>query len=376
VYDAPDGRRTWRPQTGLGWVALALAVGFVLVLLIAPYYLTEPVWLKIGVFVMAASVGAIGLNLLTGNTGQLSLAHAFFLAVGAYAFAFYAGGSRVSGGVEQVGLGLPAVPAAVPAVGTAGLAGLMFSPVATRLRGIYLGVASLSLVFLGQHLLFNLDSVTGGFNGRQAAAFTLPGLSFDDADPLMVGPVPYGRLEQTWYLFLVVLLLAYLFARNVLRSRTGRAMTMVRDSEVASSVMGIPVRRYKATAFVLSSVYAGVAGVMLMLVYGTVVVENFGLGLSIEYLAMIVIGGLGSVGGAVLGAAFVVATPLILDKYSSALPFLAEPGSGGVDPAIASRFLYGAAIILVVLLEPGGLAALIVRIRHRFAPGRHRPPAR
>jgi branched-chain amino acid transport system permease protein len=343
------------------------------VVLALPFYAGD-FWLQTGLFVMAAAVGAIGLTVLTGNTGQLSLAHAFFLGVGAYTYCLYAG-EPATGPDEPVGLGLPPVVAAVLAAATAGLCGLAFSPVATRLRGIYLGVASLSLVFLGQHLLFNVGPVTGGFYGRPVPPFEVFGLGFSRPVPeLVVLAVPFGPRERLWYLFVAVLVGAAWFARNVLRTRPGRAMRMVRDDELAAGVLGVPVRRWKAVAFVVSSAYAGLAGVLLALAFNRVVPEYFGLALSIEYLAMVVIGGLPSVAGAVAGAAFVTAVPQLLTRYSGDLPVLAQPGSGGVDPAVAARFLYGAAVVAVVLAEPGGLVGLLARLRRRWASARWTTP--
>lgn len=341
---------------------LPLVVGALLVILLAvlPLYVAA-FWLQLGLFVFAAAIGAIGLSILTGSTGQLSLAHAFFLAVGAYGYSYFAGTSTgIGGGVVVHGAGLPPFLAMVLAVLLAGVGGLLFSPIASRLRGIYLGVASLALVFIGQHVLLNAKSVTGGFYGRNAPPFSLFGFSFTDANPpLTVLNVPLGQRERLWYLGLVLLVLAYLYARNVLGGRPGRALQTVRDGEVAAAVMGVNVRRYKAAAFVLSSMYAGLAGVLIALAFQRPVPDYFNLGLSVTYLAMIVIGGLGSVRGAVAGAAFVTALPLVLTHYSDTLTFLAQPGESGVGPAEFANFVYGAAIILVILVAPGGLSGLV-----------------
>lgn len=341
-------------------LSTVIVVVLLLVLLALPLYVTA-FWLQLGLFVFAAAIGAIGLNLLTGVTGQLSLAHAFFLAVGAYGYSYFAGSDTgIGGGVVVHGMGLDPLLAMVLAVLLAGFAGLLFSPIASRLRGIYLGVASLALVFIGQHLLQNAKSFTGGFYGRNAEPFSLFGFSFtNDNPPLQVLGVEYGQRERLWYLGLGLLVLAYVFARNLLRGRPGRALQTVRDSEVAASVMGVNVRRYKAAAFVVSSMYAGLAGVLIALAFQRPVPDYFGLTLSITYLAMIVIGGLGSIGGSVVGAAFVTSLPLVLTHYANSLTFLAQPGESGVGPAEFSNFVYGAAVILVILLAPGGLASLV-----------------
>ncbi|MEV2243148.1 branched-chain amino acid ABC transporter permease [Streptomyces sp. NPDC049970] len=326
------------------------------VLLLVPFYL-DRFWLQAGLFAMAAAIGAIGLNLLTGSTGQLSMGHAFFLAVGAYSYCVLAGESSTENGHSLTGLGLPTWLAAILAVLLAGAAGGLFSPIAGRLSGAYLGIATLALIFIGQHVLFNADSLTGGFNGRPVPPLSLFGFTFDDAE-VVVAAVPFQSSEKLWYLGLAALLAGGLFARGVLRGRPGRALNAIRDHRIAAGVMGVPVARYRAGVFVLSSMYAGLAGVLLALVFQRTVPEYFGMILSLEYLAMIVIGGLGSVAGAVIGAAFVSLLPQVLTHYSDSLPLVSAPGTGGIAPGEASRYLYGAAVVAVVLFLPGGIARL------------------
>ncbi|MFI6510632.1 branched-chain amino acid ABC transporter permease [Streptosporangium sp. NPDC050855] len=324
-----------------------------------PFYL-EGFWLQAGLFAMSAAIGAIGINLLTGATGQLSMGHAFFLAVGAYAYVYFS--SEPEGGAHALGgLGLPTPLAALLAVVAAGAAGGLFSPIAGRLKGAYLGIATLALIFVGQHVLFNAEPVTGGYNGRPVPPMELFGLVFADTPELVIAQVPFGALERLWFLGLVLLTGAALFARGVLRGRPGRAMNTIRDHEIAAGVMGVPVARYRAGVFVLSSMYAGLAGVLVALVFQRTVPDYFGLLLSLDYLAMIIIGGLGSVAGAVIGAFFISMLPQVLSRYSDALPLVAEPGSGGVSPAEAARILYGAAVVVIVLFLPGGLLGLARR---------------
>jgi branched-chain amino acid transport system permease protein len=370
---APAGGAADRP--GRSWrsfVRPVLIVALLVFLLVFPLYF-DAFWLRTGFAVAGAIVGAIGLNLLVGNTGQLSLAHGFFLAVGAVSYTYLAGESGGIGDSQVSGLGMPPIVAMVLGVLISGLAGLLFSPIAGRLRGIYLGVASLGLVFIGQHVLNSWTSVTGGFNGRSVEDFSLFGFSFGSGDPeLFVLGVPFREAERLWYLGLVLALGAYVVARNILRSRPGRAMETLRDSEVAASVMGVNVQAYKARAFLVSSMYAGLSGVMYALSIGSVAPESFGLFVSIQYLAMIVLGGLGSVGGSVLGALFVTALPLVFQRYADALPLVTGVGGGGLAAGEAARYLYGLAIILVILFEPAGLAG----IAHRFRRGRARPGGR
>lgn len=346
LHAALTRRRAWI-------LVLALA------LCLPPFYL-DAFWLRIGLFSMAAAIGAIGLALLSGTAGQLSLGHAFFLAVGAYGYAYFAG---------DPGAGLPPVVAAVLAVLLAGAAGGLFSPVAARVKGIYLGIATLALVFLGHHVLLTADSVTGGFNGRSVPPLTVGGFSFAETGPeLVVLGVPFGAEERLWFLGLALFALTWFTARGLLRGRPGRALAALRDSETAASVMGVDVARHRSAAFVVSSMYAGLAGVLLALAFRRVVPDYFSLILSVDYLAMIVIGGLGSVAGATAGAVFVTALPLLMTRYADQLPLVAAPGSaeGAVGPTEAARYLYGAAIVLVLLYAPDGLHGMARRARERL----------
>jgi branched-chain amino acid transport system permease protein len=359
------------PQTS--WTRGPLVKGLLLlaglvVLLLLPLYVQE-FWLRTGFAVFGAIIGAVGLNLLVGTTGQLSLAHAFFLAVGAVTYTFVSG---APGGTANPygGLEWPPLVGMVLGVVAAGIAGLAFSPIAGRLSGIYLGIASLGLVFIGEHVLNTWTHVTGGFNGRLVPDFSLFGFDFGGTDSpyFEVFGVPFGQAERLWYLGLVLCIGACLFAANLIRSRPGRALQTLRDSEVAASVMGVNVRDYKAKAFMVSSMYAGLAGVLYGLSIGSVAPDSFGLTLSVQFLAMIVLGGLGSVVGSILGAVFVSALPLVFQQYAGSLPFIVNPGEPGIVASQAAAFLYGAAIVLVVRFEPGGLVGLAHRLRRPARP--------
>ena len=272
------------------------------------------------------------------------------MAIGAYGYAYLA--TRI-----------PPALALLAAVALAGLAGAAFSPIAGRVRGIYLGLASLGLVFLGQHILQNATGITGGYEGVAVEPFSLGGFDFSSEGDLVILGVPYGQLERLWYLGVVLVALAIWYGRNLVRSRPGRALATLRDSEVAAGTNGIDVVRYKAAAFTVSSMYAGLGGVLMALAFGRIVPESFGFLLSVDLLVMVVIGGAGSVGGAAAGALFVTALPLVLNHYSGSLPLLAEPGTGGVGAAEFSRFIYGAAIVAVLLFARDGLAGLVRRAR-------------
>ncbi|MFC9977992.1 branched-chain amino acid ABC transporter permease [Spirillospora sp. NPDC127200] len=326
------------------WIAGAVG------LVVLPFY-AGAFWLQAGLFAMAAAIGAIGLNVLTGAAGQLSMGHAFFLAVGAYSY------------VWMAGEGLPTALSALAAVTLTAVAGGLCAPLAGRLKGASLGIATLALVFIGQHVLFRAGSVTGGANGREVPPLEVAGLRFADSpEPMLVLGVPFGGMELLWYLALVLLAGSAWFARGVLRSRPGRAFNTLRDHEIAAGALGVPVARHRATAFVLSSMYAGLAGVLLALVFQRTVPEYFGLALALDYLAMIVIGGLGTVSGAVAGAVFVSLLPALLTRFGDALPLVAEPGGDGLSPAEAARVLYGAVFVAVLLFLPGGLHGLAARL--------------
>jgi branched-chain amino acid transport system permease protein len=357
---APVARRRRQRRLRPGHVLVAAGA---VVALAVPFYATA-FWLQLALFAFAAAVAALGLTLLLGQAGQLSLGHSFFVAVGAYGYTYLAGTNQTIGVSHQAGLGVPPLLAALGAVVLAGLAGVLFSPIAAHLRGIYLGVASLALVFGGQHVLYNAAPLTGGFNGRNVPVFELPGLRFETSreETLFVLGIPFGREEKLWYLCLAVTVVAYLYYRNLVRGRPGRALRAVRDRELMAGIVGVPVVRYKAYAFAVSSMYAGLGGVLLALAFGRIVPETFGIALAIEYLAMVVIGGLGSPAGAIAGAVFVSCLPAVLEKYAGVLPGLAPAGEEGISPGVAAKFAYGFALVLLLLVEPGGLAAAAKRL--------------
>jgi len=360
--DAPaDRRRRSRARSTVTLAALIVALA-------VPLYV-DSFWLRLAMFAFASAVAALGLGLLLGQAGQLSLGHSFFVAIGAYGYTFLAAEDDAVGVSDPAGLGLPSPVALVLAVLLAGVAGLLFSPIAARLRGIYLGIASLGLVFVGQHVLFNAEALTGGFNGRDVPAFSLLGFEFDDVagETLTVLGVPFGAEEKLWYLGLAVLVPAYLSCRNLVRGRPGRAMRAIRDRELMAEIIGVPVTRYKAYAFMVSSMYAGLGGVLLALAFGRIVPETFGVALAVEYLAMVVIGGFASPAGAVAGAVFMACLPTVLERYAAVLPGLAPAGADGISPAVAARFAFGAALIALLMFEPGGAAAIGNRLRRRWS---------
>ncbi len=357
--DAPEGRLRRVPWRLVGLVALLV------VLLALPLYLPQGL-LSAGQYVMIGAVGAIGLTLVVGQAGQLSLAHAFFLLVGGTAYSLFAGRSEQEGAEAVIGFGWPPFLAMIAAVAVTALCGLAFAPVAGRLRGIYLGVASLALVYVGFYAGRALPALTGGASsGRNPEPFSLFGLSFSNQGDVSVFGVPLREAERLWYLFLVLLVLGYVLATGAVRGRIGRSWRAVRDNESAAAVMGINVLRTKAVAFAVSAGYAGLAGVLLALWFGLLKPDesefgNYGLNASIAFLAMVLIGGLGSVPGAVAGAVIVWGFQQVLTLYAEDLGL--GDALSGFSPTVISLYVYGLAVIVVVLFEPGGLAAVGRRI--------------
>lgn len=369
---APDGqggmpavhprrdRRRW-----LLWGAL------VVVLFLVPIYLPGQ-YLIVSTWVMTGAVGAMGLTMLIGQAGQLSLAHSFFLLVGGVSYTVLS-----SDGTDGfVGLGLPTALSLVLAVAISAAVGAAFAPVSGRLTGIYLGVASLSLVFLGWWLARVLPSIAGSTSsGRYADDLNLFGFDFGEKSPtLAILGVPIGQNERLFWLYAALTLIAYFVARGAVDGRVGRAWRAVRDNEAAATVMGVSVVRQKSVAFAVSSAYAGLAGVMVVWWYDGLLKPDeavdsgtYSTAVAIAYLAMVVIGGLGSLGGAIVGAAVVFGTPLIIPLLSQG-DSSAVLSSGGTafSPVVITYLAYGALIVLIVLFEPGGLAALGRRLTARL----------
>ncbi len=237
----------------------------------------------------AFAIGALGLNIVTGLAGQVSLGHAFFLGVGAYTAA------AISGDPEgrTIGFGITNILVWLPAAGlAAALAGVLVAPLATRLRGLYLAIVTLGLVFIGEHIFGEWSDLTGGSGvGREGALPELFGYDFATDSAVFTS-------DQNFYLLMLVLLLVFaLGARNLARSRTGRAFAAVRDRDMAAEMMAINLPRTKTLAFGISSFYAGCSGALIYSVIGFFEPTSFSLLLSVQFIAMVLIGGAGTVSG-------------------------------------------------------------------------------
>jgi branched-chain amino acid transport system permease protein len=319
--------------------AILLAVAYLGVPLVGTNYLFEAILLPF----LALSLAALGLNILTGYAGQVSLGSAAFMAVGA--FAAYNFNLRIAG--------LPLIVTILLAGSAAALIGIVFGLPSLRLKGFYLAVSTLAAQFFVQWALtkfswFSNDSASGVID---APALSIAGVSFN-------GPI--GR-----YLFaLTVVVVVTFLTLRLVGSQTGRNFIAVRDNETAAQIIGVPVLRTKLLAFSISSFIIGIAGVLWAFTYlRTVEPAGFDLDRSFQILFIIIIGGLASVRGAFYGAALIVVFPLILSRLGSFL--LGDIFDSGVLD-MSQRVILGALIILFLILEPDGLVALGDRSRARI----------
>jgi branched-chain amino acid transport system permease protein len=306
-------------------------------------------------FTLIAAIATLGLNVLSGYTGQISLGISFFMAVGAYTAAWL-GGDPPAGPHDPVGLGLSFL-IWLPAAGiVAALAGALIGPTALRLKGFYLAIVTLALVFIGYYIFTNVRAVTGGPQGRSFPAPSFGSFSFASPDPIF--GLQLSSNQVYLLLILLVLTLAGLFVANVMRSRAGRALQAVRDNEVGATIMGVNLFQAKIGAFVLSSFLAGIAGALWASYPGFAEPNSWGLLLSIEFVAAMLVGGVASVWGSILGAGFVFALQQTLNNL---LPQSAS--ATGISGGVVSAILYGLLIIGFLLFEPAGIIGLIRRIQ-------------
>jgi branched-chain amino acid transport system permease protein len=311
-------------------------------------------------FVLIAAIGALGLNVLTGYTGQVSLGHAFFLAVGAYTAAVLGGDAGLTAAIW------------LPAAGVvAALCGALVGPTALRLHGLYLAIVTLGLVYIGQHIWFNVASISGGPGGRTFPSVTFGAFDFSPGQQLTVGGLVIDHNGLYYYLALIILAAATAYVWNVSRGRPGRAMQAVREREIAAAVMGVDLARTKMTAFVLSSFLAGVSGALYASYLSFVVPGQWDVLLSVQYVAAIIVGGIGTVWGPLLGSIVIFALPSVLQSL------VPQSGSGGLPLDDISSIAFGLLIIAFFVLEPRGIVGLGARVaslRSRAA-GRRQAPA-
>lgn len=311
-------------------VRLALVA---VVLLVLPFVLT-PYWMTIANQIGIAVIGALGLNILTGFTGLISLGQGGFLAVGAYTSA-----------ILVTRLGVPTLLAVLVAIAATAVVGTFFGLPALRLKGLYLAIATLASQFI---ILFVVRN------------WSLIGDTVVAPSPELFGWSLQGDFR--WYWVIVALAVASTYAvRNLFRSSIGRAFVAIRDQDIAAEVIGVDVGRYKLLAFAVSSGFVGLAGALTAHYRNIVTFERFELDVSILYLAIIIVGGLGSVAGSVYGSVFMLVLPAVIQQLGTALR--------GVLPVISRQLpavqvgAFGLVIVLFLIFEPRGLARLWQRMK-------------
>ncbi|HXV70184.1 MAG TPA: branched-chain amino acid ABC transporter permease [Acidimicrobiia bacterium] len=384
-------------NTGTKKLMLAL---FLVFLILVPLgvipgvdFLAQDEWLRLLSEVSIYGIAALGLNVLTGLAGQVSLGHAFFMGVGAYTAAWLGAAPGPFNG-----LGLP-IWIWLPAAGiVAAVIGVAVGPTAVRVRGLYLAFVTLGLVFVGEYVFRNWTSLTGGAQtGR-----TFPPLEFrlwKEETPLIdfVSDGPWFGIElsgeaKTYYLLAVFAIVFVVLSKNLQRTRVGRAFQSIRDRDVAAEIMGVNEAKYKLIAFGISSFYAGIGGALLASFVGRMIPEQWNLFLSVEIIAIVLIGGAGVVTGTILGSVFVILLPRIVEDVTHGLAAIVVEGSGpiawigdlfistglddfgfvntqaGVAPGLSipqfNQVLYGLLIILFLIFEPLGLYGIWLRIRN------------
>ncbi len=331
-------RHTRAEHLRLGLVALALvAVPFVL----------SPYWMTIANQIGIAVIGAVGLNLLVGNTGQISLGQGGFLAVGAYTSALL-----------SLRAGLPVPLSVLAAVAMTAVVGAFFGIPALRLKGLYLAIATLASQEIILFSVRSWDALTAGTGSIALARLEVFGFVF--------------RSDFHWYWVIVTFAaLSVVAARNLLRTGLGRSFMAVRDQDIAAEAIGVNVTRTKVLAFAVSSGFVGLAGALTAHYTGIVTWERFTLSVSVLYLAIIIVGGLGSVAGAVYGSIFMFVLPALITQVGQSMrdvaPFLVR------DLPAIQLAVFGLVIVLFLIFEPRGLDRIWQRIKDyvRFWPFRY-----
>jgi branched-chain amino acid transport system permease protein len=280
--------------------------------------------------VLAYAVAALGLNLLLGYSGQISLGHGAFFALGAYTTAILVAKS-----------GWPHLATVPVAAAICFAAGFAVGIPALRLHGLYLALVTLGLAVAMPQLIKRFDGLTGGTQGLSAPAPPVPGfLSFLAND------------QWLYLLNLAIAVVMFALAAGIVRGRVGRALVAVRDNPIAARTFGVDLAAYKTRAFAISAAYAGVAGSMFAFAIGFVAPESFGFALSFSFLAAIVVGGLATVSGAIFGALFIEFVPVYAADVNEAL----------------AAVIYGGVLIVFMYVLPTGVVGLLRRIGARVRP--------
>ncbi len=332
-----DDLRLFKHRHQLFWYVLLFAIMLFLPLVLSDFLVGE------FTNVLIWALAGMGLMILVGHTGQASLGHAAFLAIGCYSNVIY-----------QEHLGLPFLLSFPLAGLTAGMAGVLIAIPTTRLHGIYLAIATLAASIIIEDIIVLAEPLTGGVSGMLAPDIGLFGYTINR----------YVNPDAFYWLTLGIVLLIVLFYRNLLRSPMGRAFAAVRDSEISAQAMGVNVARTKAISFGLSTAVTGLAGALMGHFAGIFTNETFNVIISITLLLMIVVGGLGSIHGAFFGAVIVAFLPQFLaimrDTISGALGMNAV-----VIPGLETA-VFGMILIFFILFEPMGIYGRWLKIRTYF----------
>jgi branched-chain amino acid transport system permease protein len=344
--------RLFRDRIDAAWYGLLAVAVLIVPALMSDYYVGEATW----VFIYA--ITGVSLMALVGYTGLVSLGHAAFLGIGAYAHAYF---------LQQ---GIPWVLSVALAVILTTASGIVVGLPALRMTGIYLTIATLAFAVIIQEVFSRWESVTNGFAGMPVAK------------PVIFG-VPFQDEASFYYLCLFFLVVVLWLTRNLLRSPTGRAWIAIRDSEIAAQSMGVNLAIYKSMAFAYSAALMGLAGALFAHKIAYLAPDIFNILLSIQFLLLVIVGGLGSLHGAVFGAVFVALLPPIIAILRDSIPatmhdaaaatnirLLAILGDGVGDflkkPGVEAG-IFGLILVLVILLEPLGMYGRWVKIRVFFS---------
>jgi len=311
------------------WYALLAAVLCVAPWLLPDYYVSQLV------FIWIYSVISLGLMVLVGFTGQISIGHAAFLAMGAYTEAY----------LHQ--LGWPFALSLTFSALIAGITGIIVGLPALRVKGMYLAIATLAFGFIVEEGITRAESITGGSSGLMLAPLQVFGLAIDSE-------------QSMYYLCLIILVLCVLGVMNLLRSPTGRAFVAIRDSEISAQSMGINLAYYKTTAFAISAAITGIAGALYAHKLRFITPDQFTFLQSIELLIILVVGGVGSIYGAIFGAAFWFSVQQFIVLAKDWLP-PAIAQQTGLQPTV-----FGIILIAFILFEPMGLYGRWLKVRTYF----------
>jgi len=344
--------RLFKDKVDAGWYGLLAIVVLIVPVLMSEYYVGEATW------VFIYGICGVSLMVLVGYTGLVSLGHAAFLGIGAYAHAFF------------LKHGIPWIPSVVLAVLITTASGIVVGLPALRMTGIYLAIATLAFSVIIQEVFSRWESVAHGFAGMPVEKPTILGVAFHDEGPF-------------YYLCLFFLVIVLWLTRNLLRSPTGRAWIAIRDSEIAAQSMGVNLAIYKSIAFAYSAALMGLAGALFAHKIGYLAPDIFTILLSIQFLLLVIVGGLGSLHGAVFGAIFVALLPPLIAILRDSIPagmhdaaaatnikVLGLIGDGIGDflkkPGVEAG-IFGLILVLVILLEPLGIYGRWVKIRVFFS---------